>query len=100
MNTRKKQINFAVIIVTAFVVLIAGCNFFGDNEQDQSITMEDLPVAVKLLAEKETEGCKIKEVEKEIHDGEIIYAITYDQDGTEMEIEYTPEGKLISKESE
>jgi hypothetical protein len=29
--------------------------------------------------------------------GKIIYAITYDQDGTEMEIEYTPDGKLISK---
>lgn len=93
MNNSKKQLNLAVILITTLVILTVGCN----NGQDQVIAMEDLPVAVKFLAEKETEGCEIIEVEKETKDGEIIYAITYDQDGTEMEIEYSPDGKLISK---
>jgi uncharacterized membrane protein YkoI len=93
MNNSKKQLNLAVILITTLVVLTLGCN----NGQDQVIAMEDLPAAVKPLAEKETEGCEIIEVEKETKDGEIIYAITYDQDGIEMEIEYSADGKLISK---
>jgi uncharacterized membrane protein YkoI len=93
MNNSKKKLNLAVILITTLVVLTLGCN----NGQDQVIAMEDLPAAVKPLAEKETEGCEIIEVEMETKDGEIIYSITYDQDGTEMEIEYTPDGKLISK---
>ena len=97
MKNSKKKLNLVVILITTLVVLTAGCIFFNDNGQEQVIAMEDLPAAVKPLAEKETEGCKIIEVEKETKDSEIIYAITYDQDGTEMEIEYTPDGKLISK---
>ena len=97
MNSLKKQLNLTIALITLLVVLTSGCDFFDDNEQEQVINMEDLPVAVKPLAEKETEGCKIIEVEKEIKDGNTIYSVTYDQDGTEMEIEYTPDGKLISK---
>jgi uncharacterized protein YxeA len=97
MNNSKKQLNLVVILITVLVVLTAGCAFLVFHESDQVITMADLPEAVRTLVEKETVGCRIIEVEKEMEGGKIIYAITYDQDGTEMEIEYTPDGKLISK---
>ena len=51
-----------MVLVSMYGVLTSGCNRFGDNDSDQAITMEDLPAAVKPLAEKETEGCKIIEV--------------------------------------
>jgi uncharacterized membrane protein YkoI len=97
MNNSKKQLNLVVILITVLVVLTAGCAFLDFHESDQVITTSDLPEAVRTLVEKETAGCMIIEVEKEMESGKIIYAITYDQDGTEMEIEYTPDGKLISK---
>jgi len=53
---------------------------------------------VKPLAEKEVIGCKIKEVEKEMKHGKVIYAITYfDRAGALMELEYAEDGTLISK---
>ena len=33
--------------------------------------------------------------EKEIKKGEVIYAITYDQAGTEMEVDYAEDGRLL-----
>jgi hypothetical protein len=100
MNARKRKLSLATILIVAFMALIFGCIFFEDNNKEQVIAMEDLPAAVKIPAEKETADCRIIEVEKEIKGTETIYSITYDEDGTEMEIEYTSEGKLIYKGKE
>ena len=97
MNYRTNKIYLSLALSALILLLFSGCSLFGGSEDDLVISMEELPAAVKPLAEKETEGCKIIEVEKEIKDGKTIYAITYDQDGIEMEIEYTPSGELISK---
>lgn len=92
--------DFAAVLIGSGLIFGAGCAGFCSKEADQVISMNDLPAAVKSLAEKETAGCKIIEVEKETKDSKVIYAITYDQAGTKMEIEYSPEGKLISKGKE
>jgi len=88
-------------IVTALAVSLVmgtGCALLG--EKDQVITMSDLPAAVKPLAEKDVAGCKVIEVEKEMKHGKVVYAITYDAAGTKMEVEYSPDGKLLSKGKE
>lgn len=98
----KRSINSAVS-VTAFtlsLVLASGCAIFGEKECDKVITMNELPAAVRPLAEKETAGCKILEVEQEMEDGKVVYAITYDDAGKKMEVEYSPDGKLLSKGKE
>ncbi len=90
-------------IAAAVAVLLAvgsGCASFGEKEKDQVITMNDLPPAIKALAEKEVAGCKILEVEKEMENGKVVYAVTYDQAGTKMEVEYSEDGKLLSKGKE
>ena len=90
-------------IVGISLGLSTGCALFGQKEADEGdevISMNELPPAVKPLAEKEVAGYKIIEVEKEIKHGKVIYTITYDQAGTTMEIEYAEDGTLISKEKE
>lgn len=89
--------------VATFVVLLVlttGCASLWPREAAQVITMNELPATVRPLAEKEITGCKIIEVEKEIQKGKVVYAITYDQAGTKMEIEYAEDGTLISKGKE
>jgi len=101
MNGSMKKTTEALVVVIGSLTFSAGCALFGPkNESDQVILMQDLPAAVKPLAEKETSGCKIIEVEKEIKHGKVIYAIMYDQAGTEMEVEYADDGTLISKGKE
>ncbi|MFA4839229.1 MAG: hypothetical protein WC703_07130 [Candidatus Neomarinimicrobiota bacterium] len=87
-----------VAIMVGALVLTIGCS--KSKEVDKVITMNDLPAAVKPLAEKEVSGYKIIEVEQEMKDGKLIYTIAYDSAGTEMELEYSPEGALISKGKE
>lgn len=97
MNIFKIYRSLLVIIIAAIVVLSAGCTSADTDESDQVIAIEDLPEAVKPLVKNETKGCRIIEIEKEAKDGKTIYAVTYDRSGTVMEIEYTPDGKLVSK---
>jgi uncharacterized membrane protein YkoI len=98
-NIRARGIAIGVVVLVG-LILTTGCLFM-DDEDSTLITMNELPAVVKPLAEKEIAGGKIKEVEKEIDDGKVIYAITYfDKDGTLMEIEYAEDGKLISKGKE
>lgn len=88
-------------LMVASIGLSTGCAMLEFNENDQVISMNQLPPAVQTLAEKEVAGCKIKEVEKETEHDKVIYAITYfDQAGVLMEIEYAENGTLISKGKE
>jgi len=98
----KRSINSAVSVtaLALSLALASGCAIFGEKECDKVITMNELPAAVRPLAEKETAGCKILEVEQEMEDGKVVYAITYDDAGKKMEVEYSPDGKLLSKGKE
>ncbi|MEI8248151.1 MAG: PepSY-like domain-containing protein [Lentisphaerota bacterium] len=87
-----------VMCAAALLGLNTGCAMFESKEQ--IISINELPAAVKSQAEKEVAGCKVKEVEKEKKHGKVIYTIDYEQNGTEMELEYSEDGKLISKGKE
>lgn len=100
MNRIVRKSSVIVMFVGLSLVLNTGCTIFESKEQAQLISMNELPAAVKSLAEKEVAGRKIKEVEKEKKNGKVIYTIDYEQDGTEMEIEYSEDGKLIYKGKE
>ena len=96
----KKRINrwmMGVVVVMGTISLIAGCAVFEKGDNAEKISMDQLPLVVKAAAEKETAGCKIIEVEKELKDGKVVYAVTYDEKGKEMEIEYSEDGTLLFK---
>ncbi len=98
---KKAKVWIGVVSVAAMVLgCVVGCAHFQAKQADEVITMDELPSAVKPLAEQETVGCKIVEVEREVKKGKVIYAVTYDQDGTLMEVEYGEDGTLISKGKE
>ena len=87
----------SVVGVIGVVALMSGCTLLNKDDHAKEIRMDQLPPAVKVAAEKETAGCKIIEVEEEQKDGKTIYAVTYDEKGKEMEIEYSEEGTLLFK---
>ena len=100
MQRRMKNSAGAAIAISAVAAFGAGCALLGAGEPDQVISMSDLPAVVKSQAEKETLGCQILEVEKEMKGGKLIYEITYIQAGTKMEIEYDQDGVRLSKAKE
>lgn len=101
MNKKNGQTFGVVAAMVISTGLSIGCANLGSKESDVVISMNDLPPTVKSLATKEMGGGKIKEVEKEMDHGKMIYAITYfDTAGKLMEIEYAEDGTLISKGKE
>lgn len=99
MDKKKKIGRWSVSVVgmIGVVALMSSCALLNKDDHAKEIRMDQLPAAVKVAAEKETAGCKIIEVEEEQKDGKTIYAITYDEKGKEMEVEYSQDGTLLFK---
>ena len=98
MDSKKiKRCMMPVVAVIGVALLMSGCSLFHKSDSDQKISMDQLPAAVKAAAEKETAGTEIIEVERELKDGTVIYAVTYNENGTEMEVEYSENCTLLFK---
>lgn len=61
------------------------------------VTMEQVPAAAQATIKKEAAGAHIQELEKDTHKGKTIYEATFMKDGSKVEIEVTPEGKILKR---
>jgi len=86
----------SIIMVT--VLLLGGCGMLCSI--DEEISVDQLPDHIRRLAEAQVGSNKIVEVERESKDGRIIYAIKYEMEGIEWELEYSESGELLSHERE
>jgi len=71
-----------------------------EDEHEESVTLKQVPAAVRATLERESTGGKIKKIEKENKHGKLIFEADIIIDGKEYETEVTPDGVLISKELE
>ncbi|MHC4982976.1 MAG: hypothetical protein ACYTF6_07390 [Planctomycetota bacterium] len=71
----------------------------GDNDE-KTLTIDQVPAAVKATILKEAGNNEIKEIEEETEDGQTVYEAEWIADGKEVEIEVAPDGKLLEKEVE
>lgn len=54
-----------------------------------------LPAAVRAVAEEQTAGAKIEEVETNFEDGKQVHEVEFEKEGREMAILISPDGKLV-----
>lgn len=81
-----------IFLVCWTLLLISGC-----SSHELKISMDQLPEQIRTAAKKEIAGDEVIEVEKELKHGKVIYAVKYNHNGTEMEIEYSETGLLLFK---
>jgi ABC-type uncharacterized transport system auxiliary subunit len=96
-NKRIGRLVASVVVVIGVVALMSGCALSEKGDNAEKMSMDQLPPTVKAAVEKETMDCRVIEVEKELKDGKVIYAVTYDEKGKKMEIEYSEDGTLLFK---
>jgi len=72
----------------------------GKCEKEKRVTLDQVPAAVKATILKEAKGAKIKELEKEVKKGKVVYEAEFIADGKEIEIKVAPDGKLLEREVE
>ena len=98
------MLKFSIIALTAFTSLaVAGCQTMNGNDddhdgQEQSVTMEQLPAAVRATLTKEAGTGKIEEIDKHMDGGRTEYEADVLIDGKKWEICIREDGQLLKKE--
>jgi len=73
----------------------------GDGSQDEEqVTLDQVPQAVKATILAEAKGGTIKEIERETKNGKTVYEAEVVLDGKEVEIKVASDGTLLAKEVE
>lgn len=68
-------------------------------ETERSVDLEDLPKAVKQRIESDFEGEDITEIEEVQHaDKGLFYDVEFKRPGKNLDVEISPEGKVLNKE--
>jgi uncharacterized membrane protein YkoI len=68
-----------------------------DDDDDVTVTLDQVPAAVKATIEKAAQGGKITEIEREGEGDKAVYEAEVVIEGKEYEIKVAADGKLISK---
>ena len=63
----------------------------------QAVPLEQLPAPVRATVEKETQGGKVTDIEKDHERGQVIYEVEFTLDGKEWELDIAEDGKLLEK---
>jgi len=72
----------------------------GAEENEQEVTIDQVPAAVKATILKAAEGGTIKEIERETKNGTTVYEAEVILNGKEVEIKVAADGTLLGKEVE
>lgn len=67
------------------------------EEKEVKVTLDQVPAAAKATLEKEAEGAKITDVDKETEKGKTIYETDAKINGHNYEIKVLEDGTLLSK---
>ena len=90
----------AVAFVAAFTMMIgtawAPAAFARD---EQKLTLDQVPAAVKATFDKEAQGGAIGEVTKEIDKGKALYEVHITRHGKDMYVYVREDGTVLKRES-
>lgn len=92
---------WAFCIVTGLALLCAvAATGWASGDDEERVTIDQVPAAVRATILKEAKGGTIKEIERETENGKTIYEAEIIIDGKEVEIEVAVDGTLLGREIE
>lgn len=92
------RLSLSLIAPSFALSLAVGC---ANHERDETtVTLNEVPAAVRATFEKETAGGTIKEIEKETEDGKVVFNADADVNGKKWEIAVAESGELLSKKQD
>jgi len=65
---------------------------------EEKTNIKKVPAVVKAAIEKATIGGKVKKIEKEQHDGKVIYSVDYVIGGEKKDIKVDEDGKVVASD--
>ncbi len=95
----KRRVQLALVGL-ALVVGVAVTGLANGDEDEEKVSIDQVPAAVKATILKEAGGATIKEIERETKNGKTAYEAEWVADGKEIEIKVAPDGALLKREVE
>lgn len=103
----KPHVDTPRLVLVSIVLLLAICALGATSccmekwhEKDVTVNIDQVPAAVKATIEKEANGAKTEEIEKEMQDGKEVYSVDIVADGKKTEVKMDARGKVIAREAE
>ncbi len=100
MKTLQSICLLTIMAVAGLVLAWPQAVFADEDEQEQIVTLEQLPAAVQATLQRESTGGTLGKIEKETKEGRVIYEADITLDGGKYEVKVTEDGILLKKELE
>jgi hypothetical protein len=63
----------------------------------QDLALDQLPAPVRATVDRETQGGKITDIERDQEHGQTIYEVEFSLDGKEYELDISTDGRLLER---
>ncbi|HXH85021.1 MAG TPA: hypothetical protein VNN07_19085 [Candidatus Tectomicrobia bacterium] len=90
----RQRIGRAGVVVAALAALVAGP---GSVRADQ-VSLDQVPPAVRATIEREIQGGRLEEIERETRGGEVVYEVAFERDGRSREIRVAEDGTVLERD--
>lgn len=71
-----------------------------DGENEQAVSIDQVPAPVKATILAEAKGAQVKEIERETTKAGVVYEAEWVENGHDVEIKVAPDGKLLKRQVE
>jgi uncharacterized membrane protein YkoI len=96
MTKKTMWLSMVGLSVIGMLTLVA----WADDGQEEEVTFDQVPAAVKTTILRESAGAEITEIERETRNGKTVYEAEFLRDGKEIEIQIAPDGTVLGREVE
>lgn len=99
MPTQMKK-TIAAILIAVIAGLAWPALLSAEEENEQTVTMSDLPAAVQTTIKDKAGSNKIEKIEKKTEEGKTVYEAVVDKKGKQWSIEVDQNGKFLKEYEE
>lgn len=96
----KSRIALITLLGLALCLMLAAVSFAGECKNEQKVTLDQLPPAVRATLENQAQGGTIGDIDKETKDGQVVYEADVVKGGNKIEVKIAENGTLISAKPE
>jgi hypothetical protein len=89
--------------VAFLLVGLVGCSLFSEREErgeHHTVTLSDLPAAVRATVDRQTAGGTIKKIDRESKEGSVVYGVEATVGSKDVEYRVDDSGKVLTSEEE
>jgi uncharacterized membrane protein YkoI len=90
----------AVALLLGFLIVDAPIRSAGAKEKEETVTLADVPPAVRTAIETESRGGELKKIERVTKKKKVVYELELLKGGQELEVVIAEDGTVLKRKIE